>query len=158
MSIISKKTKVENESGLDFRHAFAGIAAVLCANRMSLGFHVYERFPNVDIPLHLAGGFVAGLFAICIRNELLRRKNIKRAPWWFDLLFVVGFAAMVASFWELYEFVLDATNLALGNLDRTQLSVGDTVFDLMNGMIGATFSFWIQGDSTTKTSRSRRTP
>ena len=142
MQSISKK--------LDFRHAFAGIAAVLCANRISLGFRVYERFPDIDIPLHLAGGFVAGLFAICVRNELLRRKQIKRAPRWFDLLFVVGFVAIVASFWELYEFILDATHLALGNLDKTQLSVGDTVFDLMNGMAGATFSFWIFRSGTRK--------
>ena len=150
MPSISNKSKAGNVSGLEFRHAFAGIAAVLCANRLSLGFYVYERFPNVDIPLHLAGGFVAGLFAICVRDELLRRKMTKRAPWWFDLLFVVGFAAMVASFWELYEFVLDATHLALGNLDKTQLSVGDTVFDLMNGMAGAAFSHWIYGSGTRK--------
>ena len=148
MLSISKNTKAENASALDFRHAFAGIAAVLCANRISLGFHVYERFPNIDIPLHLAGGFVAGLFAICVRNELLRRKKIKRAPWWFDLLFVVGFVATVAAFWELYEFTLDATHRALGDFQRMQPSVGDTVFYTMNGLIGAAFSYWILGSKT----------
>lgn len=145
MPIISKKVTTVNNAGFDFRHAFAGIAAVLSANRISLGFRVYERFPNIDIPLHLAGGFVAGLFAICIRNELLRRKAIKRAPWWFDLLFVVGFVAMVASFWELYEFLTDAISMASESLGRMQPSVGDTVFDLMNGMIGAAVSYWIYG-------------
>jgi len=147
MKIMAKSSNVENRHGLDFRHAFAGIAAVLSANRISLGFHVYERFPNIDIPLHLAGGFVAGLFAICIRNELLRRKRIKPAPWWFDLIFAVGFAAIVASLWELHEFLLDVMHMALGDLQRTQLSVGDTVFDLMNGMIGAACAFWIHGNT-----------
>lgn len=148
MPIVSKKSTRANGGSLDFRHAFAGIAAVLCANRISLGFHVYERYPDIDIPLHLAGGFVAGLFAICVRNELLRRKAIKRAPWWFDFLFVVGFVAMVACFWELYEFAMDTVSILSGSLDRTQLSVGDTVFDLMNGMFGAAFSYWIIGSKS----------
>lgn len=116
---------------------------MLSANRISLGFHVYERFPNIDVPLHLAGGFVAGLFAVCVRNELLRRKQIKPAPWWFDLIFVVGLTAIVAIFWELYEFLTDLRNMTLGNLQRTQLSVGDTVSDLLNGMTGAAFAFWL---------------
>ena len=129
----------------EFRHAFAGIAAVLSANALSLGLHVYELFPNVDVPLHLAGGYFVGMFALATRDELIRRKKLGRAPWWFDLLFVVGFVAIVAIFWELYEYVMDATYVASHHLPKTQLSLGDTIDDLFNGMIGAAVVFWAHG-------------
>ncbi|MEI6510462.1 MAG: hypothetical protein WCO25_00280 [Candidatus Uhrbacteria bacterium] len=147
MKSISKSSKVENRSLPEFRHAFAGLAAVLSADVISLGFHVYERFPDIDVPMHVAGGFFVGLFAICVRNELLRRRLIARAPWWYDLIFAVGFVAVVAIFWELYEFVLDATYVASHHLMKSQISVADTVDDLMNGIIGAAFAFWVHGSA-----------
>lgn len=128
---------------VDFRPAFAGIAAVLSANAISLGFHVYERFPDIDIPLHVSGGFFVGLFAILIRDEQIRRGNVRLGPWWYDLIFVVGFVAIVAIFWELHEYLLDASRVADHLLVKTQLSLGDTVDDLINGMIGGAFALWI---------------
>lgn len=147
MKIIAKSSTVENHSLPHFREAFAGLAAVLAADVISLGFRIYEWFPDIDIPMHVAGGFFVGLFAICVRDELLRRRIISRAPWWYDLIFAVGFVAVVASFWELYEFVLDATYVASHHLLKSQLSVADTVDDLMNGMIGAAFAFWLHGNA-----------
>ena len=145
MKRIASSARKEKSGSPDFRHAFAGIAAVLVANHLSLSFRVYEVFPEIDIPLHVAGGYFVGILALAVRNALRSQRRVARAPWWYDLAFVVGCTAVVAIGREVFEYVLHATYVASRHLLKTQLSLGDTLDDLANGMIGAAFAFWVRG-------------
>lgn len=110
---------------------------VLAANAVSLAAGFYKIHPNVDIPLHLAGGFGGAMLAIAVHDDFKRRHKIGRTPGWYDLLFTLGFVSLVAIAWEFHEFVFDHTLVTNYRLAITQLSVADTIGDFLNGLIGA---------------------
>lgn len=96
-----------------------------------LGFKIYARIPNFDIPMHFAGGVaIAYFFGGCYRTALM-----------FDLLgqpakvvyavVVLGMTAFAAVVWEFAEFIADQ---ALGT--HTQPDLPDTLLDLLMGLLG----------------------
>jgi len=118
-----------------FRHAFAGIVAVLIFQAFAIACHLYNRQPNLDIPMHFAGGFVTALLAIAIQHEFKKVHRIKHVTWWHELLFVIGFVALVAVGWEFFEFLVDSFwQRQLGFV--SQISIQDTMGDLAMGLIG----------------------
>lgn len=116
--------------------------AVFFTNALSLGLGWYEVVPQIDIPLHLAGGFAVGMLALAILTDLRARKRLGAAPRWFEYLFVVAFVTFVAVLWEFHEFLLDHTLVWLNHFERSQSSLADTMDDLFNGMIGGTVAFF----------------
>ncbi len=119
-------------------------------NLASLGFGWYLTHPDIDIPLHLGGGLAAGMFAIALHDDFKRRHKIGRTPRWYDLLFTLGFVALVAIVWEFHEYVLDRTIFTRYLQAISQLSVADTIGDFLNGLIGAAASYFAFGSSHTR--------
>jgi len=123
---------------------FTGIAVYL-ASSACVALGVYDAHPNVDIPFHIAGGIAAGMFAIALHDDFKRRHKIGRTPGWYDLLFTLGFVALVAIAWECHEYVLDRTIVADYQLAVNQISVADTIGDFLNGLIGASIGYAVFG-------------
>lgn len=125
---------------MKFKTAYLAIAAVLLVHVPLVAIGAYNRWPNIDIPMHLAGGFAMGLLAIALHDN-----SRARGPWWERALFVVGFVALIAIFWEFYEFTVDAVFIAARGGIPSQLSLVDTLGDLLNGLIGATACYFVLG-------------
>ena len=81
------------------------------------------------------------MFAIALHDDFKRRHQVGRTPAWYDLLFVLGFVALVAIAWEFHEYVLDRTIVTRFNFAINQMSVADTIGDFLNGLIGAFVGF-----------------
>lgn len=122
---------------MTYRASIATGIGVFSLNVASLLLGWYKQFPSIDIPFHLAGGFAAGMFAIALHDDFKRRHQIGRTPGWYDLLFTLGFVALVAIAWEFHEYVLDQTLVKNFQFAITQLSVADTIGDFLNGLLGA---------------------
>ncbi len=121
---------------LRFQHAFFGIIAVLTTQVIALTFHWYFYQPSFDIPMHFAGGFVMAMLAIALQHEFLDLYKLKSAAWWHELLFVLGFVALIAIGWEFFEFVVDS----FWGRDSgfvSQISLQDTMGDFALGLLGA---------------------
>lgn len=97
-------------------------------------------FRNLDVPLHIAGGFWSALFIFWIFKK---RKDpyLLTVSWEISLLLVVSFSVFVGMLWEFYEFLYDvfisstrsyAYLLQLGTAD----TIKDLFFDLVGGVLG----------------------
>ncbi|MEK7451744.1 MAG: hypothetical protein AAB664_00225, partial [Patescibacteria group bacterium] len=69
-------------------------------------FDLYGSHPNIDIPMHLLGGFSIGLLGISLYHIAVKKQKLPR---WFYVLFVIGFVLLVGVLWEFHEWVLDHT-------------------------------------------------
>ncbi|NBS41510.1 hypothetical protein EBS80_02520 [bacterium] len=127
---------------MTYRAAILTGFAVFFANALSLAFGWYKVVSQIDIPLHLAGGFAVGMLALAILSDLRQRKKLSAAPRWFDYVFTVAFVTFVAVLWEFHEFLLDHTLVWLNHFAKSQISMTDTMDDLLNGMIGGTVAFF----------------
>ncbi len=134
-----------------YQTAFLALATVFGTNLLNIGFGVYETHPNIDIPLHLAGGFAAAMLAIAVHDDFKHKHKIGRTPRWYDLLFTLGFVSLIAIVWEFHEFIIDRSIVLNYAHAVTQLSVADTIGDFLNGLIGATVGFFIFGRNQKKT-------
>ena len=93
---------------------------------------LWYYYPWLDIPFHMAGGFIAGLWVYFGMKVFARHIPAHlRIPIFFEGAFIVGIG------WELFEYFLDIYTSAhwLG-------SITDTSGDLVNDMIGAT-GVWV---------------
>lgn len=103
-----------------------------------LVFDAYTEFAALDLPMHFIGGVAmayvlhGGLINACQMEILAGNQPIA------DGIFVFTGTTTVAVFWEFGEFFADQT---FGT--RWQPSVGDTMTDLLLGVVGAgLFVFW----------------
>ena len=115
------------------RRAAWAPAAVLAAHLALLLLQAYQRYPDLDIAMHFAGGLaVAHLIA---RGLDAGREGgaVRLAPPGLEILIIVACTALVAILWELHE-------LALDSLIRTRQlgDAVDTLSDLSFGLLGAT--------------------
>jgi len=91
------------------------------------------------------GGFAMGMLALAIYNQGIKDIEFKgrfekHLAFWFVPLFVTGFVAIIAILWEVHEFILDnwfATAEQIIYRNFTQTSLADTMFDMLNGLLGA---------------------
>ena len=97
----------------------------------------YDRYRWLDNPYHVAGGAsIAFLFWILIQTKPAWKKILETERLLsFGLL--VGFTAVVAIFWEVYEMLYDI-------IYRTQVQGGvrDNVTDLVLGLFGSAVASW----------------
>ena len=118
-----------------FRYGWFPIAVFLLHEFCSHVLDAYDRWPAVDVPLHFLGGlsiayFLAGSLGTFANRALVRMPDhILR---WF---LVLSLACTTAVFWEFAEWTSDrlfGTNCQMNDL-------GDTLFDLAMGLLGALF-------------------
>jgi hypothetical protein len=100
---------------------------------------IYEIYPDMDIPMHFAGGlsiafFVSKCFRVLPRDYVKKgRVNI------LEILLIGSITASVAVFWEFGEFLFDqsfGTNI--------QISLANTIQDLAMGLLGASVIIFIR--------------
>ncbi|MBN2055534.1 hypothetical protein JW905_11460 [bacterium] len=94
-------------------------------------FRLYGRWRQVDVPLHLLGGFAVAYF-ISNGLTLVIGTGLADAPHpaiRYALLF--GMICAAAMFWEFAEWIADRT---IGTC--CQLGLDDTLFDMVNGLTG----------------------
>jgi hypothetical protein len=101
-----------------------------------LGFDIYSRFPEFDIPMHFVGGVAIAYFfgrsyrTAAERDLLGQPATVVFAP------MILGLTCLAAVIWEFAEFVVDQR---FGI--RSQPGLADTMLDLLMGLLGG--AIWI---------------
>jgi hypothetical protein len=97
----------------------------------SRGFDAYERFPPLDIPMHILGGVVIAYFfhGACLAASSHRIFGQFHRVTHMVLVFALTGTATV--FWEFGEFISDRT---FGT--HAQLGLEDTLGDMLLGICG----------------------
>lgn len=113
------------------RVAWLPIAVLLMHELASHVFFLYKRWPPVDIPLHLAGGFAIAFFCSGAIDILHRRELIAAGDCPVRLLLIFGLVCSAAVFWEFAEWIADHT---IGT--SCQVGLDDTILDMFCGVIG----------------------
>ena len=100
---------------------------------VGLTFHLFGKFPNLDIPVHFMGGVVITFFyRSAIRNS---QEIVGDIPPLIQTLFAFTCTGTTAILWEFYENILDhffGFHMVQG--------VRDTMVDLAMGLFGALVS------------------
>jgi len=98
----------------------------------SRGFHLYDVWPQTDVPMHFAGGLsIAFFFSRCFRalpRDIVRSSRIAV----LEAILIFTLTATAAVLWEFAEFTLD--RIAGSNV---QVSLPNTMQDMALGMLGA---------------------
>jgi Na+-translocating ferredoxin:NAD+ oxidoreductase RnfA subunit len=127
---------------MKFKTVYWVIAAIIIAHVVLLVTGLYFQIHNLDVPMHILGGFAMGLFAIAIYSFVFSNFRVL-PPLWFKFLFVVGFALLIGVAWEWHEFLIDLTITNRYGWEQSQLSISDTMWDFANDFIGAVIAFVI---------------
>ncbi|MBD3281534.1 hypothetical protein GF391_02195 [Candidatus Uhrbacteria bacterium] len=125
-----------------FITAFIPPIIIFLLHLFAINFNFYLLIPNLDVPMHFAGGMAIAVTAIQLINAFERRKSIifkSHILRGFILISLVSFAAML---WELAEFSAD---VFLGW--HLQYNLFDTMTDMILGMVGGAIVIisWIYG-------------
>lgn len=96
------------------------------------GFHVYDIWPPIDVPMHFAGGFAFAFFVSRCFQELPRGMVQRSRSVVLELLLIGSLTATAAVFWEFAEFSADQM---FGS--NIQVSLQNTMKDLAMGVLGS---------------------
>ena len=105
--------------------------AVLMAHGGLLLVDGYDRYPDVDLVMHFAGGLAIGRLTAGVLDVGREAGAVRLAPRGLELLLIVACTALAAVLWEVCELALDA---AAGT--RQLGDTVDTVLDLLVGLLG----------------------
>ena len=122
--------------------AYIAIAIVLLIHGVLLVTNGYS-IPQIDVPMHILGGFVMGLLGLAIHHTVASKYHSTHSPMWYHYTFVIGFAMLVGIAWEFHEYVFDQTINIWYNLPQSQISLADTMKDFLDDWIGASIAFLI---------------
>ncbi len=89
---------------------------------------------HMDIPLHLLGGFAAAATFAWVLPFFVAPETLRAIPKALAMVSIMGFVALVTIGWEVLEYCADHF---LGT--RLQLSIFDTLKDMLIGLAGGTF-------------------
>lgn len=112
---------------------FVYLIFVFFAHFLGSIVNFYHTVNNYDKIIHLASGTVTAFFAL---NLLINFKKYGHKTVLFNVLFIIAFTLMVASFWEFFEYFND--NL-FGKDAQNVLTTGvdDTMKDMIAAFIGS---------------------
>lgn len=128
---------------MKFKNAFFAILFVLVIHGILLVTQGYYFLNQIDILMHLMGGFAMSMLGLAIHHQVSTRHHNAKSPWWYHYFFVIGFAMLIGVVWEFHEFIMDQTVNFWYHLPISQPSLTDTMKDLLDDLIGATIAFWI---------------
>ena len=104
--------------------------AIVAFYLVALSLNLYELYPELDIPTHIAGGAaITYFFRSAIRNS---QDFLGAIPYPIQILFAFTATASAIIFWEFYENILDYFFKT-----QTVLGLFDTLKDMFNGLLGA---------------------
>lgn len=119
-------------------------AVHLIANQI---FDVYSARPNLDIPMHFAGGVAMAYFISGCVRAMPRPPGRNSRAIVLEALLIVSLTTTAAVVWEFCEFAIDT---ATGS--KIQVSLANTMQDLALGMTGAVVVMavrvWMAGAGT----------
>ncbi len=98
-----------------------------------LGFAVYYYFPWFDIPMHVLGGLVSAWTLHNMYAALRKDLKLQITPKWLYHLFLIAGTSLIATLWELHEYILERV---IPNFVQ-QISIADTMLDMTLGIVGA---------------------
>ena len=125
MSVLSKILK-----------AFLAPVIVLLIHIILLFLGLYSDYEWIDIPMHFLGGFAVAITFVLLLKLLQEKKLFGRSHWLVFFVFIISLVCLIAVLWEFSEFILD--KITHFNI---QLSVADTLSDLLFGLLGGIFGF-----------------
>src|SRR4030095_11883056 len=97
----------------------------------SRGFHAYDHFPPLDIPMHILGGVVIAYFFHGASIAASPRSIIGPFHRVTHIVLVFALTCTATVFWEFGEFIIDHT---FGT--NAQLGLDDTLGDMLLGICG----------------------
>ncbi len=113
-----------------FREAAWAPLSIFGFYLLGLAFHLFKRFPPLDIPTHFLGGVVITYFyRSAIRHS---QKLVGEIPLPIQILLAFTGTGTTTILWEFYENILDffvGTHMVRG--------LQDTIMDLFIGLLGA---------------------
>jgi hypothetical protein len=122
---------------------FGLLIAILVTHIFATYYHWYWTIWWLDIPMHLAGGFLIGMLTL-LYVERHRVEHFSRLIFLEKFFLVLGVAALIGIFWEFYEFFMDVFFLKHQlALYLTQLGAVDTMKDLADDLMGALLAFLV---------------
>jgi hypothetical protein len=98
---------------------------------VSRGFHAYEQYPALDVPMHFLGGVVIAYFFHRASISASERGIIGPFHRVTHGVLVVSLTCVAAVFWEFAEFMVDRLFGA-----HSQLGLEDTLGDMLLGICG----------------------
>jgi hypothetical protein len=111
--------------------ALFGLLAALYAGALLFGW--FDAYQWYDIPMHLLGGALAGSLFFALFGSMFHDASIAHATERAKVLVIaISFGAFIGTLWEIFEF-------GMGYFFSwfLQPSIGDTMQDLFNDMVGA---------------------
>ena len=111
-------------------------------------WNAYFYIPWIDIPMHFLGGLSMAYSLFAILTFLQERRVISRLDLGVQLLLVFSSVVAIAVLWEFMEFSQDH----LFNMN-TQISLANTMQDLLMGMLGAATRIAIKSISMPRPSK-----
>jgi len=128
---------------MKLQHILFLIIGIFVLQVILISFGFYNHFPFLDIPMHFLGGFSMGLLGIYIHHAMTDKHHIKGHPDWYHILFVLGFVMLIGVAWEFHEYIIDNTAVFWWGWKSTQLSLSDTMGDLLMDAIGGVVAFFV---------------
>ena len=108
----------------------------------------YYSIPNLDSAMHFAGGISLGIFIFGLLGKAIRKGWCPDPGRALLLVLIVSLVTTGAVFWEIYEWLSDTY---LGT--HFQLTLDDTVKDLVLGLAGGIVCAWMVYISRAYTTR-----
>lgn len=103
---------------------------VICIYLIGLAFHLFDPYPQLDIPIHFLGGVaITYFYRSAIRNS---QKTLGEIPYTIQILFAFTSTGTTIILWEFYENILDFVFTA-----HNVLGLADTLKDMLLGLLGA---------------------
>ena len=127
---MTHKQQLIDWARLTLREAAWAPLSVICFYAVGLAFHLYDRFPPLDIPSHILGGIaITYFYRAAIRNS---QSIVGDIPTLIQTLLAFTSAGTTIILWEFYETALDFFFDAL-----VFRSLDDTIRDMFLGLMGA---------------------
>jgi hypothetical protein len=113
------------------RVAWFPLAVFLMHELSAHVFDFYKRWPPIDIPLHLVGGFATAFFCSGAIDILHRHGLISAGDRLVRRVLIFALVCTAAVFWEFVEWTTDHT---IGTF--CQVGLDDTMLDMFCGIMG----------------------
>ena len=107
------------------------IVFIILAQFFGSILHFYDKIYWYDSFTHFLSGLLTAIFALVIISGFKQNKNVL-----FNALFIISFSMLVASFWEMFEFI---SNMIFHSDPQKVLNTGvnDTMKDIVCAFCGS---------------------
>lgn len=118
---------------IDINTKFAYIIFVFMAHFLGATCELYNKIYWFDKFTHTLSGVLTAYAAILLLKHL---KKYNKKDRFFNVLFIIAFTLMIASFWEMFEFT---ANILFGGDAQKVASTGvtDTMIDIIVAFLGS---------------------